>query len=235
MSVLPDGSVEVPSKRKSMKTNRPTTKPAAGKRGTAAAKTKSISRSSPAGRGQRSTTHAVTGRNGTVALTKRSAGARDTAATSAPRILGMAAVEAPLVVLSDEDLRKVKTGLTRRDLDRYRKLLLDKRHEILGDVESLQTDRTNKNSGGNLSNMPLHMADVGSDNYEQEFTLHLVESERKLLREIDAALTRIKGGTFGVCVERGVPISKARIDAKPWAKYCIEVTRERERMGQSAD
>ena len=62
------------------------------------------------------------------------------------------------------------------DLEHYRQLLFQKRAEILGDVASLQTDSRN-NSGGNLSNMPLHMADVGSDNYEQEFTLGLVESD----------------------------------------------------------
>jgi DnaK suppressor protein len=133
--------------------------------------------------------------------------------------------------LTDEQLRKVKTGLTRRDLDRYRDLLQQKRAEILGDVDSLQIDARNKNTGGNLSNMPLHMADVGSDNYEQEFTLGLVESERALLREIDEALLRIKNRTYGVCLERGIPIAKPRLDAKPWAKYCIEVAREKERRG----
>jgi RNA polymerase-binding protein DksA len=142
------------------------------------------------------------------------------------------APNAPTPLLTDDDLRKVKTGLTRRDLDHYRQLLLAKRAEILGDVDSLQTDRDSKTAGGgNLSNMPLHMADVGTENYEQEFTLHLVESERALLHEINDALMRIKAGTFGVCRERGVPINRARLDAKPWAKYCIEVAREKERMG----
>jgi RNA polymerase-binding transcription factor DksA len=138
---------------------------------------------------------------------------------------------APVPALTEADLRKVKTGLTRKDLDRYRLLLLAKRGEILGDVDSLQTDRDSKSAGGgNLSNMPLHMADVGTENYEQEFTLHLVESERALLREINDALLRIKSGTFGVCLESGQPINRARLDAKPWAKYSIEVSREKERM-----
>jgi DnaK suppressor protein len=136
------------------------------------------------------------------------------------------------LVLPDDQLRKVKTGLTKRDLDHFRKLLMEKRAELLGDVASLQTDT--QNNGGNLSNMPLHMADVGSDNYEQEFTLGLMESERKILREIDEALDRIKRGTYGVCPEAGTAINRARLDAKPWAKYCIEVARERERFGQGS-
>jgi RNA polymerase-binding protein DksA len=150
-------------------------------------------------------------------------GVKPVAAKAAP------AEEAAAGALTDEQLRKVKTGLTRKDLDHYRDLLMHKRAEILGDVASLETDA--KNNGGNLSNMPLHMADIGSDNYEQEFTLGLVESERKLLQEINEALLRIKAGTYGFCVEMGVPITKSRLDAKPWAKQCIEAARQLERGG----
>lgn len=153
---------------------------------------------------------------------------------NAPKNLGNRAaptsVDAPVLeMISEEELRKVKTGLTKRDLDFYRKLLREKRAEILGDVESLKTDALDNAAGGNLSNMPLHMADVGSDSYEQEFTLGLMESERKLLEEIHEALKRIDKGVYGVCLTRGVPINRARLDIKPWASHCIEVERELER------
>ncbi len=133
------------------------------------------------------------------------------------------------VVWTDAKLKRVKTGLTRKDLEHFRELLMEKRSEILGDVDSLK----NSNSGGagNLSNMPLHMADVGSDNYEQEFTLGLVEWERRLLNEIDNAIERIMKGTYGVCIQSGVPIPRERLEIKPWAKYSIEVVRDRERRG----
>ena len=117
-------------------------------------------------------------------------------------------------------------------MQRYRRLLLDKRSEIVGDVQSMESDIRNKNGDGNLSHVPMHMADVGSDNFEQEFTLGLMESERKMLREIDAAIIRIDDGIYGVCLGRGVPIGKSRLDAKPWAKYCIEEARHRERMAK---
>ena len=132
--------------------------------------------------------------------------------------------------LSVSQLKRAKSDLSRKEKRRYRELLIEKRVELLGDVESLQSDA--KNNGGDISHMPVHMADVGSDYYEQEFTLGLVESERKLLREIDEALIRINEGYFGVCLVSGRPIGKARLDAKPWAKYCIEVVRERERQGK---
>jgi len=138
--------------------------------------------------------------------------------------------DAPILEgLSEEELRKVKTGLSKRDLEHFRKLLMEKRAEILGDVASLKTDALDNAAGGNLSNMPLHMADVGSDSYEQEFTLGLMESERALLEEIHEALKRITKGVYGVCLTKGVPISRARLEIKPWAAHCIEVERELER------
>ncbi len=74
----------------------------------------------------------------------------------------------------------------------------------------------------------MHMADVGTDNWEQEFTFGLIENEQDRIREIDAALKRIQNKTYGVCQATHVPISLARLEAKPWAKYCIEYARARE-------
>ncbi|HEX7008346.1 MAG TPA: TraR/DksA C4-type zinc finger protein [Phycisphaeraceae bacterium] len=129
--------------------------------------------------------------------------------------------------LTLEQLRKVKTGLTKKDLKRFEQMLLQKRAELVGDVESLQVDA--RSGGGSISYE--HMADTGTDSYEQEFKLGLAESERKLLREIDEALDRLAKGIYGVCVESGKPIGKPRLEIKPWAKYCIEVAREREKRG----
>lgn len=129
-----------------------------------------------------------------------------------------------------EELKKVKTGLTKKDLDHYQSLLLQKRAELVGDLAALEGDA--RIDGGNLSHMPLHMADIGSDVYEQEFTLGLAESDRRLLREIDEALVRIHNGIYGACLESAKPIPKVRLDAKPWAKYTIEVVREMERTGR---
>ena len=69
--------------------------------------------------------------------------------------------------------------------------------------------------------MPFHMADAGSDNFEQEFALDLMDSEKKMLKEITDALNRIGEGTFGVCEGKGESISKARLNAIPWARYCV--------------
>lgn len=123
------------------------------------------------------------------------------------------------------------TYLTPAELESFREMLLEKRHELIGDVANLEDGAIRSggaHSASGLSSMPIHMADIGSDTWEQELTLGLIENERGLLREIDEALERIKDGTYGMCLATGKPITKARLRAKPWAKYCIEYARKRE-------
>jgi DnaK suppressor protein len=126
---------------------------------------------------------------------------------------------------------KPKTHLSAQELAEFRQMLLDKRRELIGDVTNLETQamrQTGAGGSGGSSSMPIHMADLGSDTWEQELTLGLIENERALLREIDEALDRIEDKTYGLCVATNKPISKSRLRAKPWAKYCIEYARKRE-------
>jgi DnaK suppressor protein len=123
------------------------------------------------------------------------------------------------------------TKLPPEELERFRELLLKKRQELVGDVDNMKDDalkQSRSESAGDLSAMPIHMADIGSDNYEQEFTLGLIENEQNLLKEIDEALDRINNGTFGICIGTGKPIGKARLKLKPWAKYGIDYVRQSE-------
>jgi RNA polymerase-binding protein DksA len=104
-------------------------------------------------------------------------------------------------------------------------LLLQKRREILGNVSEIEGEALRKSrldASGDLSSMPIHMADLGTDNFEQEFSLELMDSERRLLVEIDDALNRITAGTYGICEGTGKPITKARLEAQPWARYSVE-------------
>lgn len=134
--------------------------------------------------------------------------------------------------LSETALKRAKSDLTRKDINAYRRSLTEKRAQILGDVALLEKHARENTDSGNLSNMPQHMSDVGTDNFEQEFNLDLAESERRLVKEIDEALMRIYNSVYGVCLVTGAPIGKPRLDAKPWAKYTIETVRELERLGK---
>jgi len=113
------------------------------------------------------------------------------------------------------------------DIEHFRQILLKKRQEIIGNVSEIEEEAL-KASDGDISNMPIHMADAGTDSYEQEFALGLMDNERKLLREIEDALGRIEQKTYGTCEATGAPISKARLEAKPWARYCFEYARKLE-------
>lgn len=127
-----------------------------------------------------------------------------------------------------------KTRLNEKQLTQFRELLLEKRSELLSDVRMLTKDalgKSRKDSTGDLSSMPIHMADIGSDNWEQDFTLGLIANERQLVREIDEALQRIEDRTYGMCLATHKPITVARLRAKPWAKYCIEYAQQLERRG----
>ena len=133
-------------------------------------------------------------------------------------------------VAAEDRPRLSKTKLGVRDLGRYRDLLLVKRRELLRDVEGMEAEALGS-EGTNLSHLPVHMADVGTDNYEQEFTLTLVDRERKLVEEIDHALVKIDAKTFGICEGTGQMISKERLDAQPWTRHSIEYARRRQRPG----
>ncbi len=117
----------------------------------------------------------------------------------------------------------IDSGLNDKDLDFFRLLLLEKRQEIVGNMSGLGSEARNRaDAAGELSSMPIHMADVGTDNFEYELTLGLIEGERAIVKEIDEALERINKGTYGLCLATGKPIGKARLKAKPWAKYSYE-------------
>jgi RNA polymerase-binding transcription factor DksA len=121
--------------------------------------------------------------------------------------------------------------MTQAQLDKYRELLLDLRNRLLGDVSHLAGEAMRSGGGeasGSLSNAPIHMADLGSDNYEQEFTLGLLENEEQRLDEITAALRRIEQGRFGICEGEtcAKPIPKPRLDALPFTRYCVDCARK---------
>ena len=123
---------------------------------------------------------------------------------------------------------KKNNRLTEKDIHEFKTSLLKQRRELLGDVVSMESEVLRKGRS-DLSNLPTHLADAGTDSFETENTLGLVESERKLIADIDDALDRIESGTYGICEGSGKPIPKTRLRAIPWARYCVEHARLLER------
>lgn len=116
-------------------------------------------------------------------------------------------------------------AMKKADAKTYKDRLVSLRLRLRGDVNHLADAALNKNGNqpaGNLSSMPIHMADIGSDNFEQEFTLSLMETEGDTLEAIETALERVEEGTYGACEECGLKITKTRLNAIPYATYCIK-------------
>jgi DnaK suppressor protein len=111
------------------------------------------------------------------------------------------------------------------DVKAYRERLIAMRARLRGDVSNMANAALHKRrteANGDLSSMPIHMADIGSDNFEQEFTLTLMQSEEDTLTHIEAALERIEEGTYGQCELCGIRIPKARLNALPYATTCVK-------------
>ena len=117
--------------------------------------------------------------------------------------------------------------LSPEEIEEFRVMLLAKRNEILGNVISMESEALRRERS-DLSNMPIHMADLGTDNYEIENILGLMNSERKILIEIYDALGRIDDGTYGICEGHNEQIPKARLEAIPWARYCVKCAAQTE-------
>jgi RNA polymerase-binding transcription factor DksA len=111
----------------------------------------------------------------------------------------------------------------------YRRQLSALKKRLGGALSVLQRDALRPVGGeaaGGLSNVPIHPADLGNENYEEEVALDLMENEQALLAEVNDALNRIEAGTFGRCENCNGKISKERLRLLPYARYCVKCARQ---------
>ena len=119
--------------------------------------------------------------------------------------------------------------MTKADLETYRRVLHTLRTRLTGNVSNLADEAfraAGSDGAGSSSAAPQHPAGRGTDAFEQEFTLSLLENQEQVLEEIDDALERVRGGTFGRCEECGATIPKTRLQALPYARYCVACARK---------
>ena len=110
------------------------------------------------------------------------------------------------------------------DLEHYREELRNLQGRLKGDVSGLSGESFRKGGGGasgNLSNTPVHLADLGSDVFEQECSLGLLENSASILEQVSQALVRLQNGTYGRCEDCENPIGEERLEAIPYTRYCI--------------
>jgi len=115
---------------------------------------------------------------------------------------------------------------------RYYRLLVDLRNHVLeslGQHSEETLKRSAKEDAGDLSGYGQHMADAGTDTFDRDFALSLVSNEQEALSEVEAAIERIRAGTYGICELTAKPISRDRLLAVPFTRYSAEAQKELEK------
>jgi DnaK suppressor protein len=116
-----------------------------------------------------------------------------------------------------------KKGYNKDELEHFKKIILEKRKEILEELESLKSTMMDVTTGQyeiENSTYSLHM-EQGTDAMEREKTFLFASREGKFLNYLDDALQRIEHGTYGFCSECGNLIDKERLEAVPHAHQCV--------------
>ena len=118
--------------------------------------------------------------------------------------------------------------------DLYRSRLLTLRARLCGEMTQMADAAlsANRNDG---SSLPIHLADLGSDNFEQELTLNLVGNEKQVIEKIEVALERLAEGSYERCEACGRKIPDARLEAIPYTTRCVECAAEHEQHQEPAE
>lgn len=121
--------------------------------------------------------------------------------------------------------------MNRKKREYYKSLLLRLKENIKRGIKHIERDNLYKSQrefSGDLSDYPLHIADVGTDANDRQKELEIMYTEERLVEEIEEALHRIENGGYGFCEQCGKEIQKERLDAKPYGRLCIECKRKEE-------
>ena len=121
---------------------------------------------------------------------------------------------------------------------KVKKLLLQKREDIVNQMRQMMKDgslgKSQKDASGDLSGYSMHMADVATDNFEREMQYGYATAEQKVLYEIDSALVRLKEKAFGQCQGCSGDIKMRRLQAVPYAKYCVKCQEQEDKKHSGA-
>ena len=121
-----------------------------------------------------------------------------------------------------------KSYLSAKLKKHYREMLLKLRESYQDQLNIHRDDALTNRKSGPGAGMATHMADLGSDNFQHDFELGLLSDEGTVIEMIDEALTRLDENEYGICIECGQEISPARLEVKPYARFCLECKSRKE-------
>jgi RNA polymerase-binding protein DksA len=116
------------------------------------------------------------------------------------------------------------------DTERFRTLLEEERGRVKAAIDNIHAEHPGSMSdeSGEDAVYDNHLADTATETYDRELDYTLEENSEHVLSEIEAALKRIKDGTYGQCTNCGRQIPEERLEARPYATLCIDCQRQRE-------
>lgn len=139
------------------------------------------------------------------------------------------------VISPTKKVKKIQ-GYSKRDLEDFKKVIIEKRNEIIEQLQALKEQMMDPTTGQYVNeNSPysLHMAEQGTDAMEREKLYLWAQRENKFLGYLDDALQRIENGTYGICIEcidepqnlcPTCPlVPKERLMAVPHTQHCLQV------------
>lgn len=129
-----------------------------------------------------------------------------------------------------------KLKLTKTQKKHYVDMLMALRSEFMSQLRYHQDEAlsSKKDAAGERAGMATHMADLGSDNFRHDLELGLLSEEGDVILMIDEALQKIENSEYGICIECGCEISPARLEAKPYARFCTKCKAMYEEMEDPA-
>jgi len=178
----------------------------------------------------------------TAAPAKKSVAVKKAVAPVAKKAVAVKKAVAPVVKKAAAPVKKAapvekvqqhkKLKLTKAQKKHYRDLLIKARNEFASRLRSHQEDALSgkRDSAGERAGMATHMADLGSDNFRHDLDLSLMTDEGDVLEMIDEALQKIEDSEYGICVDCECAINPERLEAKPYAWYCIRCKDRHEKM-----
>lgn len=107
--------------------------------------------------------------------------------------------------------------MPKRDLQKYRRLLLDKKNSLSNDLA-----KTRNAEEETIEEATQDIADKAVSSYTREFLYSLSDTDRNTLVRIDDALVRVNEGTYGTCLNCAQPMAEKRLTAVPWAPHCVD-------------
>jgi DnaK suppressor protein len=116
-----------------------------------------------------------------------------------------------------------KTNLNENELAYFESIILRKKADAKEELDYLMASVADQraNDDDDASSLTHHMGDLGSKEESLDLTYRLIERNKKFIRELDRALTRIENGTYGICRATGLPIEKERLEFAPHTRYSI--------------